>query len=156
MALHSFLFVLSLAALAWSFPEVCETIADAISDSSDVYYPDLLGTIIGINHYEQDIHHWASSSSQWSLCSVQPGSAEDVGIIVSFPFLGTSFFVTKSFRVQLGILGSNRTAFAVSPALYHHYSASDISSRLREADTRLIPGFRQRQASTSRCLVSPK
>ncbi|KAF9017798.1 FAD-binding domain-containing protein [Hymenopellis radicata] len=94
MALHSFLFVLSLAALGWSFPQVCETIADAISDSSDVYYPGLLGTILGINHYESDIHHWASSSSQWSLCSVQPGSAEDVGII-------------------LGILASNRTAFAV-------------------------------------------
>ncbi|KAF9009161.1 FAD-binding domain-containing protein [Hymenopellis radicata] len=84
MALHSFLFVLSLVALAWSFPKT-----RAMSIILACWAP-----FLGFNHYESDIHHWASSSSQWSLCSVQPGSAEDVGII-------------------LGILASNRTAFAV-------------------------------------------
>ena len=40
------------------------------------YLVDLLG------QYSEDIFHWASSSSQDSVCSVEPGNAEDVGIIV--------------------------------------------------------------------------
>ncbi|KAG6907669.1 hypothetical protein DXG01_007819 [Tephrocybe rancida] len=39
-----------------------------------------LGDILG--RYNDDIHHWASSSTQLSTCSVRPGTAADVAIIV--------------------------------------------------------------------------
>ncbi|THH19350.1 hypothetical protein EW146_g1809 [Bondarzewia mesenterica] len=67
--------------------DTCEAIAAAISSASDVYYPLSI-------HFNSDIAHWASSSSQISTCSVEPGTAEDVGEI-------------------LQILGSTRTPFAV-------------------------------------------
>ncbi|EMD36843.1 hypothetical protein CERSUDRAFT_51643 [Gelatoporia subvermispora B] len=44
--------------------------------------------------YNNDIAHWAASSSQNAVCSVEPGTAEDVGII-------------------LQILGETQTPFAV-------------------------------------------
>ena len=34
--------------------------------------------------YEKDIYHWASSSTQKSTCTVEPGTLEDVGKIVHF------------------------------------------------------------------------
>ncbi|KAG7446652.1 FAD-binding domain-containing protein [Guyanagaster necrorhizus] len=66
---------------------VCETISRAISSTSDVYYPGELT-------YLRDIYHWAISSTQYSACTVEPGTAEDVGII-------------------LRILSSTQTPFAV-------------------------------------------
>ncbi|KAG7095625.1 hypothetical protein E1B28_006349 [Marasmius oreades] len=66
---------------------ICSQIENAISSASDVYY-------FGELSYFKDIGHWASSSSQLSLCSVEPGTAQDVGII-------------------LGILGTTQTPFAV-------------------------------------------
>ncbi|KAJ7027402.1 FAD-binding domain-containing protein [Mycena alexandri] len=57
--------------------DACTQIQQAVSSASTVYYPiDLLG------HYEQDITHWASSSTQSSACSVEPGTAADVSIII--------------------------------------------------------------------------
>jgi len=65
----------------------CNQIAAAISSASSVHLPgDLL--------YVKDISHWASSSSETSACSVEPGSVEDVSTIIQ-------------------ILGSTRTPFAV-------------------------------------------
>ncbi|KAL0954148.1 hypothetical protein HGRIS_005285 [Hohenbuehelia grisea] len=66
---------------------ICKQIADKISSASQVYYP-------GQSKYFADIKHWASSSSQFSKCSVEPGTAADIGII-------------------LGIVGSTKTPFAV-------------------------------------------
>lgn len=66
---------------------VCKEIAGAVSEASDVFYP-------GSFTFAKDVHHWASSSSAWSACSVEPGTAADVGII-------------------LQIVGKNRAAFAV-------------------------------------------
>ncbi|KAK2461055.1 hypothetical protein APHAL10511_006902 [Amanita phalloides] len=66
---------------------VCQTIASKISSASSVYYP-------GSKAYDNDIFHWASSSTQQSACSVEPGSARDVGRI-------------------LQILGANGTPFGV-------------------------------------------
>lgn len=40
--------------------------------------------------YEKDIYHWASSSTQKSTCTVEPGTVEDVGKIVH---LSSSFFL---------------------------------------------------------------
>jgi len=37
----------------------------------------------GSPEFRADIFHWANSSSQVSACSVEPGTAHDVGIIVS-------------------------------------------------------------------------
>lgn len=33
--------------------------------------------------YTKDVSHWASSSSANAACTVEPGTAEDVGTIVS-------------------------------------------------------------------------
>ena len=41
-----------------------------------------LSLLIVAIQYTEDNEHWASSSSQASECSVEPGTAEDVGIIV--------------------------------------------------------------------------
>ncbi|KAK0479220.1 FAD dependent oxidoreductase [Armillaria novae-zelandiae] len=73
-------------ATALGFP-ACHRIADEVSSSTDVYYP-------GSSSYIADNEHYATSSSQASKCSVEPGSAEDVGIILS-------------------ILGETKTAFGV-------------------------------------------
>ncbi|KAL6301066.1 FAD-binding domain-containing protein [Sparassis latifolia] len=65
----------------------CEEIAAAISSVSDVYWPLEL-------QYTTDIYHYASSSTAQAACSVEPGTAEDLGII-------------------LQILGKTRTPFGV-------------------------------------------
>ncbi|PBK83516.1 FAD-binding domain-containing protein [Armillaria gallica] len=67
---------------------VCAAISDAISSASDWSDTRLDPA------YLTDIYHWASSSTQYSACTVEPGTAEDVGII-------------------LGILSSTQTPFAV-------------------------------------------
>ncbi|KAL0061255.1 hypothetical protein AAF712_011913 [Marasmius tenuissimus] len=67
--------------------DVCTQIKNAISLASDVF-------LFGTPSYVKDVSHWASSSSQVAECSVEPGTAEDVGII-------------------LGILSNTRTPFAV-------------------------------------------
>ncbi|KAJ7107008.1 FAD-binding domain-containing protein [Mycena epipterygia] len=69
--------------------DVCNQIQQAVSSASDVYFPvDLLG------NYAADISHWASSSTQASACSVEPGTAADVSVIIQ-------------------LLGSTQTPFAV-------------------------------------------
>lgn len=87
----------SLWGSAWSHPaelnsrtlwsEVCLQIKDEISLASDVYFP-------GHRLYAKGVGHWAASSSQVADCVVEPGTAEDVGVI-------------------LQILGSTQTPFAV-------------------------------------------
>jgi len=62
-------------------------IASSISSASTVYYPPE-------PQYEAAIHHYATSSTLNSSCAVEPGTAEDVGII-------------------LQILGESSTPFAV-------------------------------------------
>ncbi|TCD60004.1 hypothetical protein EIP91_010922 [Steccherinum ochraceum] len=67
----------------------CQQISKSISHASAVYYPhDATG------HYAADISHYASSSMQNATCSVEPGTPQDVGII-------------------LQILGKTKTAFGV-------------------------------------------
>ncbi|KAF8486364.1 FAD dependent oxidoreductase [Russula ochroleuca] len=89
----------SLALLSYGQPEAlenhnssdllctCNQIAAAISDASQVSFPFA-------PEYLSDIEHATPSSAKASACSVEPGSAEDVGEI-------------------LRILGSTRTPFAV-------------------------------------------
>ncbi|KAF8273424.1 hypothetical protein EI94DRAFT_1795193 [Lactarius quietus] len=70
-----------------SFSGTCDQIAKAVSNASQVFYPPS-------TQYVSDNFHYALSSSQVSACSVEPGTAGDVSIILS-------------------ILGSTRTPFAV-------------------------------------------
>ncbi|KAH7103134.1 FAD-binding domain-containing protein [Auriculariales sp. MPI-PUGE-AT-0066] len=67
--------------------DVCKEIAVQISNASKVFYPGSLG-------YVQDNYHQSTSSSEAAACSVEPGTAEDVGKILS-------------------IVGANKTPFAV-------------------------------------------
>ncbi|OCH91179.1 FAD-binding domain-containing protein [Obba rivulosa] len=67
--------------------DVCKQIAGSISSASDVFFPLEF-------QYNNDIAHWASSSTQNAVCSIEPGTAEDVGVI-------------------LQILGETQTPFAV-------------------------------------------
>ncbi|KAH9017328.1 FAD-binding domain-containing protein [Lactarius deliciosus] len=69
------------------YQSTCRRIASAISNSSQLFYPNS-------TQYDADIEHAGVSSSQVSTCSVEPGSAADVSVI-------------------LRILGSTRTPFAV-------------------------------------------
>ncbi|EJD37671.1 hypothetical protein AURDEDRAFT_188033 [Auricularia subglabra TFB-10046 SS5] len=66
---------------------VCREIARAVSNVSAVFYP-------GSGFFEADVWHWAISSYELSTCSVEPGSAADVGVVPQ-------------------ILGTHRTPFAV-------------------------------------------
>lgn len=69
------------------YQNTCHKIASAISNASQVFYPYS-------TQYLADNEYAVISSSQASACSVEPGSPEDVGVI-------------------LRILGSTRTPFAV-------------------------------------------
>jgi len=69
------------------FQNTCTRIASAISAASAVSYPPSA-------QYTADNAHWSESSSAQSTCSVQPGTPQDVGVI-------------------LRILGDTRTPFAV-------------------------------------------
>ncbi|KAH8982962.1 FAD dependent oxidoreductase [Lactarius akahatsu] len=71
----------------WRYQSTCRSIANAIFNSSQLFYPNS-------TQYDADIEHAGVSSSQVSACSVEPGSTADVSII-------------------LRILGSTRTPFAV-------------------------------------------
>ncbi|KAJ7459239.1 FAD dependent oxidoreductase [Mycena latifolia] len=86
--LQSLCAVIALASSALAL-DVCTKIQKAVSSASQVYYP---GDIRG--HYDADIAHWASSSTQNATCSVEPGTAADVSVI-------------------LKLLGSTKTPFAV-------------------------------------------
>ncbi|KAF9809157.1 hypothetical protein IEO21_07530 [Rhodonia placenta] len=83
----------------------CQQIANAVSSASSVYYPRMCFSPAQASHdgdsrpiasllYKSDIYHYATSSTENATCSVEPGTAEDVGII-------------------LQILGANQAPFAV-------------------------------------------
>ena len=65
---------------ATSYVDTCQRIAGAISLASNVYYP-------GSQEYSTDISHFMSSSTQNAICSVEPGTAADVGTIVGFSLM---------------------------------------------------------------------
>ncbi|KAI0260019.1 hypothetical protein BC834DRAFT_1044925 [Gloeopeniophorella convolvens] len=67
--------------------DICNQISATISHESEVFFPPS-------SEYTADNAHAFSSSSAASACSVEPGSAQDIGAI-------------------LGVLGSTRTPFSV-------------------------------------------
>ncbi|KAH9033365.1 FAD-binding domain-containing protein [Lactarius pseudohatsudake] len=66
---------------------VCDQIASAMSNASQVFFPSATG-------YTSDNEHALLSSSETSACSVEPGSTQDLGLI-------------------LQIVGKSRTPFGV-------------------------------------------
>ena len=92
----------------------CNEITAAVSGESQVFFPrmslsHLLCLILmpdqATPEYFLDISHAASTSSQASTCSVEPGSAEDVSKIVSYFDLThwlfpTHFFIATHSRVK--------------------------------------------------------
>lgn len=75
--------------------------------------------------YNSDISHFSVSSNQAAACSVTPGTAEDVGKIVSStPFMRSDPIASCSPLLQLQILGATKTPFAVSsfPLYLHVFS----------------------------------
>src|SRR5689334_9045950 len=83
----------------------CALIAQSISSSSAVYYPS---NLLSFTTYQKDIYHWASSATQQAKCSIEPGTAADVGKIVSIsdPELSIAQLILSH---QLQILDSTRT-----------------------------------------------
>jgi hypothetical protein len=75
----------------------CENIAKAISSKSQVFYPGELRVprlyaspidagVLGSQEFNFDFSHWANTSSQVPVCSVEPGTPDDVGLTVNLPF----------------------------------------------------------------------
>jgi hypothetical protein len=90
--------VLGLLATAHNFSDptcTCDQIAAAISRSSQVFFPrERIILSFGLRYsnlmssqatpeYLLDLSHASASSSEASVCSVEPGSTEDVSKIVS-------------------------------------------------------------------------
>jgi hypothetical protein len=80
---------------------ICLQIANAVSNNTNVYFPGTVSILIfdlflillssGEPNYGRDIAHYAGSSTQESLCSVEPGNPTDVGKIVCDPLLDRVF-----------------------------------------------------------------
>lgn len=77
--------------------ETCRLISQQISNNTDVHWPGTFllhlpkcrtlthprrCTVVGSLGYEQDIHHWASSAMEPSVCSVTPATTGDIAAIV--------------------------------------------------------------------------
>ncbi|KAJ7727587.1 FAD-binding domain-containing protein [Mycena metata] len=78
------------ATLAFDASDACTQIQQAVSSASSVYYPlELLG------NYAADITHWASSSTQASACTVEPGTAADVSVIIQLLASTNTSFAVK-------------------------------------------------------------
>ncbi|KAH9037371.1 FAD-binding domain-containing protein [Lactarius deliciosus] len=82
----------------------CKKIERAISSASQVFYPGSPG-------FEADISHWANSSSQVSACSVEPGTPQDIGLILRelaktrtpFAVKSAGHAVNRGFSSTLGV-----------------------------------------------------
>ncbi|OSX60855.1 hypothetical protein POSPLADRAFT_1146473 [Postia placenta MAD-698-R-SB12] len=99
------MYLATLCVLALLRAGTYQQIANAISSASSVYYPRMCFSPAQASHdgdsrliaslsYKSDIYHYATSSTENATCSVEPGTAENVGII-------------------LQILGANQAPFAV-------------------------------------------
>ncbi|KAJ7686166.1 FAD-binding domain-containing protein [Mycena rosella] len=103
---------LPLAARAQSASVACLQIAASISTASSVFFPGSLS-------YATDIFHWASSSADLSVCSVEPGTAADVAKILQI--VGAS-------RIPFAVKGGGHTSnpgFSSTPGV--HLSMSRFS-----------------------------
>ncbi|EIW78113.1 FAD-binding domain-containing protein [Coniophora puteana RWD-64-598 SS2] len=122
--------VASVTASSVTAASACTQIAAAVSSASDVYY-------LGSLHYAKDVYHWASSSSQNSACSFEPGTPEDVGIALQI-IANTS----TPFAVKGGGHASNpgfSSSTGVTIAMYRFSQVTyDASSETAVIGTGLI------------------
>src|SRR6266702_1651702 len=134
-----------------SYKDTCKRIEQTISSASQVFYPgrssyhiigrpntspiSIIDTgSIGSPEFEADISHWATSSSQVSACSVEPGTPQDVGLIASAVIIYPCRLVDVTRR--------ERRNFTNSPLRAHH-------SQSRALGTLSIAGARRPSAYTS-------
>ena len=112
--------------------QTCHAISSTVSSSSSVYFPGkhqfAIGSLyvaklsgIGSPQYDADVAHFANSSAQQSVCSVEPGSNEDVSSIVRILISCSHKEILTTCSIQLKLLGQNRTPFA---ACLHKFSKS--------------------------------
>jgi hypothetical protein len=107
---------------------------------------DLCGTTV-LGNYAADIEHWASSSTQASACSVEPGTAADVSVIVRSAHTSPCTHFIYYTTPQIQILGSTQTPFAVSTAQ---------STLARNLDINADTGQRRRPHRQPRLLLHPR
>ncbi|VDB91517.1 unnamed protein product [Peniophora sp. CBMAI 1063] len=119
-------FLLPIAAVyasptARNVKDVCSQIASAVSSASDVYQPLSI-------QYESDIAHWAFSSTQRATCSVQPGTAEDVGKILQIVGSTNTSFAVKGGGHASNPGFSSTTGVHISMARWSNVTLSDDKS----------------------------
>ncbi|KAI9451168.1 FAD dependent oxidoreductase [Lactarius psammicola] len=90
----------------------CEKIARSISSKSQVFYP-------GSSGFEVDIAHWTNSSSQISACSVEPGTPQDVGVVLRQVALTRTPFAVKGGGHTLNPGFSSTTGVHISLARFN-------------------------------------
>jgi hypothetical protein len=105
------------------YKATCEMIAQSISSASQVFYPgepQVIGLrfsshidpgFLDSQEFEIDISHWASSSSQVPVCSVEPGTSDDVASIVNLVPLPTHP------RCSVDVIHIDQYSFNRSPEL---------------------------------------
>ena len=90
----------------------CEKIAQSISPKSHMFYPGKL-QVFGLrfvsctdpayldsSEFNFDISHWANTSSQVPVCSVEPGTPDDVGLVVNLTLLPSIVAIFLTFNAS--------------------------------------------------------
>ncbi|KAI0042341.1 FAD-binding domain-containing protein [Auriscalpium vulgare] len=98
---------------------VCHLISASISSASDVYYP-------GSANYVADNEHFMPSSSQDSICSVEPGTTADVSTILHIVGLSRTPFAVKGGGHTSNVGFSSTTGVQIAMTRFNQvtYSAS--------------------------------
>ncbi|KAF8477759.1 hypothetical protein DFH94DRAFT_92260 [Russula ochroleuca] len=102
---------------------MCEKIAQYISSASQVFYPNS-------QEFEMDISHWANSSSQVPVCSVEPGTPDDVASILQ---------QLARVRVPFAVKGgghTNNLGFSSTPGV--HISMTRFNHIVINKDSRTV------------------
>lgn len=130
------------------YEDNCKKLEGIISLASQLFYPGwsepyyyfwsfqhtttpLINT--GSPEFDADISHWANSSSQVSACSVEPGTSQDVGLIVGA-------FIIYPFRLVDNTHHEHRS-FANSPQ-HAHRSQSRALATLSIAGSRRLSVYK--------------
>ncbi|KZV75358.1 FAD-binding domain-containing protein [Peniophora sp. CONT] len=101
--------------------DVCAQIAGAISSASGVYYPLSI-------EYTNDNKHWMGSSSQTAACSVEPGTAEDVGKILQIVGSTNTSFAVKGGGHASNVGFSSTTGVMIAMTRFNNVTLSEDKS----------------------------
>ncbi|KAF8477733.1 FAD dependent oxidoreductase [Russula ochroleuca] len=102
------------------FEATCEKIARSISSASQVFYPDS-------QEFDLDISHWANSSSQIPVCSVEPGTPDDVASILQQIARARVPFAVKSGGHATNPGFSSTSGVHISMTRFNHIAISKDS-----------------------------